>query len=101
MGQPGWSNVQLFPYESIVRVKETRGTETSKYPEEEKETSIPKVAASEMGRAQTEDLSSGLWTPTRRRMHSGSALESATAEGNSPVREMHLSCGGSRVAPDT
>ena len=31
----------------------TRGTETSKYPEEEKETSIPKVAASEMGRAQT------------------------------------------------
>ncbi len=39
----------------IVQEKETRGTETSKYPEEEKETSIPKVAASEMGRAQTED----------------------------------------------
>ena len=31
----------------------TRGTETSKYPEEEKETSIPEVAASEMGRGQT------------------------------------------------
>ena len=31
----------------------TRGTETSKYPEEEKETSIPGVAASETGRAQT------------------------------------------------
>ena len=31
----------------------TRGTETSKYPEEEKETSISKVAASEMERAQT------------------------------------------------
>ena len=31
----------------------TRGTETSKYPEEEKETSIPSVAASESGRAQT------------------------------------------------
>ena len=31
----------------------TRGTETSKYPEEEKENSIPKVAASEQGRAQT------------------------------------------------
>ena len=55
MGQPGWSNIQSFLYESIVRVKETRGTETSKYPEEEKETSIPKVAASEMGRAQTEE----------------------------------------------
>ena len=101
MGQPGWSNVQSFLCESITQVKETRGTETSKYPEEEKETSIPKVAASEMGRAQTEDLSSGLRTPIRRRIHSGSALESATAEGNSPVREMHLSCGGSRVAPDT
>ena len=29
----------------------TRGTETSKYPEEKKENSIPRVAASEMGRA--------------------------------------------------
>ena len=37
----------------IVIEKETRGTETSKYPEEEKETSIPSVAASERGRAQT------------------------------------------------
>ena len=34
-------------------MKGTRGTETSKYPEEEKETSIPGVAASETGRAQT------------------------------------------------
>ena len=34
-------------------MKGTRGTETSKYPEEEKETSIPEVAASETGRAQT------------------------------------------------
>ena len=41
-------------------MKETRGTETSKYPEEEKETSIPKVAASERGRAQTRDLFSGV-----------------------------------------
>ena len=31
----------------------TRGTETSKYPEEKKETSISKVAASEMERGQT------------------------------------------------
>jgi len=31
----------------------TWGTETSKYPEEEKERSIPPVAASEEGRAQT------------------------------------------------
>ena len=32
----------------------TRGTETSKYPEEEKETSISGVAASETERGQTE-----------------------------------------------
>ena len=31
----------------------TGGTETSKYPEEEKEKSIPVVAASEMGSGQT------------------------------------------------
>ena len=31
----------------------TRGSETSKYPEEKKEKSIPPVAASEKGRAQT------------------------------------------------
>ena len=34
----------------------TRGTETSKYPEEEKETSISLVAASEEGRGQTGHL---------------------------------------------
>ena len=34
-------------------MKGTRGTETSKYPEEEKETSISWVAASERERAQT------------------------------------------------
>ena len=33
--------------------KGTGGTETSKYPEEKKETSISRVAASEMERAQT------------------------------------------------
>ena len=101
MGQPGWSNVQSFPYESIVRVKETRGTETSKYPEEEKETSIPKVAASEMGRAQTEDLSSGLWTLKTRSQYSGSGLERPAAEGKSPVREMLARQSVSRVPPDT
>ena len=42
------------PYtESIVHEKGTRGTETSKYPEEKKETSISSVAASESEGAQT------------------------------------------------
>ena len=34
-------------------MKGTWGTETSNYPEEKKEKSIPKVVASEIGRAQT------------------------------------------------
>ena len=39
----------------IAHAEGTRGTETSKYPEEEKEKSIPIVAASEVGVAQTEE----------------------------------------------
>jgi hypothetical protein len=34
-------------------MKVTRGSETSQYPEEEKSSEIPSVAASEGGRAQT------------------------------------------------
>ena len=36
-----------------TKVGRTRGTETSKYPQEEKTTVIPQVAASERGAAQT------------------------------------------------
>ena len=39
--------------EYIGPEKPTRGSETSQYPEEEKSNETPKVAASEMGRAQT------------------------------------------------
>jgi hypothetical protein len=46
-------NTALLPAECIGRVELTRGTETSKYPQEKKETSIPSVAASESGTAQT------------------------------------------------
>ena len=37
MGKPGGSNVPSLPNEYIVWIEGTRGTETSKYPEEEKE----------------------------------------------------------------
>ncbi len=47
MGKPGRSHI-LSPER-----EPTQGTETSKYLEEEKSIEIPKVAASEMGRAQT------------------------------------------------
>ena len=57
-----WGNAQVSIGEYIVYEKVTRGTETSKYPEEEKETSIFLVAASERERGQTDSLLSGLRT---------------------------------------
>ena len=41
MGQPGSSNVESLPSESIGWVERTQGTETSKYLQEEKSTEIP------------------------------------------------------------
>ena len=37
----------------VIHRRQTRGTETSKYPEEEKVNTIPQVEAIERGRAQT------------------------------------------------
>ena len=53
MGQPTGSNGPVPLPEHIGQEGGTRGTETSKYPQEKKERSIPLVAASETGRAQT------------------------------------------------
>ena len=57
---PGWPNGET---RSAARriitsqdVKRTEGTETSHYLEEEKSTEMPRVAASEIGRAQTDLL---------------------------------------------
>ena len=52
MGETHLSKPQVSIRQSITYGR-NRGTETSKYPEEKKETSISKVAASEMERAQT------------------------------------------------
>ena len=49
MGQPGGARASS----SRASGKRTRGTETSQYPEEEKSTEMPIVAASELGGAQT------------------------------------------------
>ena len=56
MGEPVRGKARTPADESIVCQEGTRGTETSKYPEEKKEKSIPVVAASEEGRGQTNDL---------------------------------------------
>jgi hypothetical protein len=53
MGQPTRQHGRVSTPESIGRVKASRGTETSQYPEEQKSTEIPLVVASERGAAQT------------------------------------------------
>ena len=72
----------------IGRQEGTRGSETSKYPEEKKEKSIPLVVASEEGRGQTKGLRT-LGVEGRRHATIGDSntLESVTKEGDSPVGE--------------
>jgi len=50
MGQPEQGNLPA-PGEYIASVQRTRGTETSKYPEEKKSIEMPLVVASERGTA--------------------------------------------------
>ena len=54
---PGWPNGETRQGASSVMPpqggKQTEGTETSQYLEEEKSTEMPRVAASEIGTAQT------------------------------------------------
>ena len=88
MGKPGQGNAWSPMNESIVHEEGTRGSETSKYPEEKKENSIPLVVASEEGRGQTR----GLRTPgVAGRQHMTivdlNMLENMTRDGDSPVGE--------------
>ena len=53
MGQPGQGHAWSSRAECIGPLKRTGGSEPSQYPQEEKTTVIPSVAASERGRAQT------------------------------------------------
>ena len=53
MGKPCPVKPVQRPAEYIVGYERTQGSEPSQYLEEKKETSIPKVVASEIGRAQT------------------------------------------------
>ena len=90
MGQPTYGNAYVSYTESIGIEKETRGTETSKYPEEEKETSIPSVAASERGRAQTETVAMqprGCRTALSHTDCERNGLERPAIAGESPLRE--------------
>ncbi len=68
--------------------RQTRGTETSKYPEEEKTKVIPIVAASEIGLVQTVHVPAcaGLQDHDIRDVMNQNALEIAAIEGDSPVQ---------------
>ena len=64
MGEPSRTHSLLPPAEHIGWEEVTRGTETSKYPEEEKSNEIPLVVASERGPRPNRRLPlapSGLW----------------------------------------
>ena len=56
MGEPARGHARAPAPESIGCEEATRGTETSKYPEEEKSTEIARVAASESAPAQTRQV---------------------------------------------
>jgi hypothetical protein len=56
MGKPSTRHGVEHTSEYIGCMRQTRGTETSKYPEEEKANAISRVAASETESAQTKKL---------------------------------------------
>ena len=88
MGEPGCGNAQSSMDESIVHERGTRGSETSKYPEEKKENSITLVVASEEVRGQTVGLRTGGVEGLRQLTIADlKLLERSAKEGDSPVRE--------------
>ena len=88
MGKPGQGNAWSPMNESIVHEEGTRGSETSKYPEEKKENSIPLVVASEEGRGQTRGLRTpGVEGRRDTKIGDSNVLESTTRDGDSPVGE--------------
>ena len=88
MGEPGRGNARSPTNESIVREEGTRGSETSKYPEEKKENSISLVVASEEERGQTVGLRThGVEGLRDLKIADPNRLERRAEEGDSPVGE--------------
>ena len=88
MGEPGRGNARSPANESIVREEGTRGSETSKYPEEKKENSISLVVASEEERGQTEGLRTlGVEEQRYTKIGELNGLERSIREGDNPVSE--------------
>ena len=78
----------------IVSGSDTGGTEPSKYPGKRNQQEIPKVAASEIGEAQTVSNNGVVGPSSRKRRslrklhYSGKVLGKPDKEGEIPVREM-------------
>ena len=88
MGEPGRGNARSPTNESIVREEGTRGSETSKYPEEKKENSISLVVASEEERGQTVSLRThGVEGERYLTIADLKLLERSSKEGDRPVGE--------------
>ena len=68
MGKPGRGHARSSRAEYIGARKQTQGTETSKYLQEEKSIEIPSVAASERGRADDRCGSGTAWKGWRDRV---------------------------------
>ena len=118
-GNPAGAMPRYPPLNRIGGGEATGGTETSKYPEEEKSTEIARVAASESAPAQTGERANpwggclaGVVGPgcrgprTLGRGHKPArernGMGRPAAEGESPVREPpQASRSGSRVGPGT
>ena len=88
-GNPTRVMARELPSEFIGRRWQTRGSETSQYPEEKKSTEIPPVAASERGRGQTvghvpRGCRAPIYDPS---VVSRTGLERPATEGESPVDE--------------
>ena len=88
MGEPGRGNARSSMDESIVHERGTRGSETSKYPEEKKENSITLVVASETVRGQTGGLrTAGVEGLRDLTIADPKRMESRAKEGDRPVGE--------------
>ena len=86
MEQSGGGYAPSLPVERIGRKGDTRGSETSQYPEEKKSNNeIAQVAASERARAQTKELAPwGRGTATWQESLAGEALGKARQRGRTP-----------------
>ena len=107
MGEPSRGNALLPAAERIGGQEATGGTETSKYPEEEKSNEIPRVVASERGprpnrRAGDSRRGCGAYhMAVRQARGSGTAWEGRRDRVTAPYAKPRALPVGTRVPPDT